>query len=67
MERFNKNVIGQRAQRVYHGWWILSVGTVITTVGSGHSSIVSVFFLPLSRELGLGRAALSFLFSLARI
>ena len=52
---------------IYYGWWILAAGSTITMVGSVHSSVVSVFFLPLTRELEIGRAALSLLFSLARL
>ena len=45
----------------------MAAGSTITMVGSVHSSVVSVFFLPLTRELEIGRAALSLLFSLARL
>ena len=60
-------LIRNRASSIYYGWWILAAGSAITMVGSVHSSVVSVFFLPLTRELGIGRAALSLLFSLARL
>lgn len=56
-----------RKKGIYYGWKVLAAGSAITTIGSIHSPVVSVFFLPLQRELELSRAALSFVFSLARI
>ena len=57
----------EKKKGVFYGWKVLAAGSAITTIGSVHSPVVSVFFLPLQRELELGRAALSFVFSLARI
>ncbi len=56
-----------RKKGIFYGWKVLAAGSAITTIGSIHSPVVSVFFLPLQRELDLSRAALSFIFSLARI
>ena len=67
MEHSSENDTQPRKKARYYGWRVITVGTAITAIGSVHSPVVSVFFLPLQRELQIGRAALSFLFSLARI
>ncbi len=54
--------------RVFHGWWILSFGCLINSVGTGiiyHS--FTVFFLPLKRDLGLTSAEISLLYGAARL
>lgn len=67
MEHSSGNETNLKGKARYYGWRVLTAGTAITAIGSVHSPVVSVFFLPLQRELQIGRAALSFLFSLARI
>jgi len=67
LEHSSGNDTTPRRKSRYYGWRVLTAGTAITAIGSVHSPVVSVFFLPLQRELQIGRAALSFLFSLARI
>ena len=70
MERESESpeaTVKPRKKGIYYGWKVLAAGSAITTIGSIHSPVVSVFFLPLQRELELSRAALSFVFSLARI
>ena len=67
MEHSRGNDTTPRRKSRYYGWRVLTAGTAISAIGSVHSPVVSVFFLPLQRELQIGRAALSFLFSLARI
>lgn len=54
--------------RVFYGWWIVSLGCLINSVGTGiiyHS--FSVFFLPLKRDLGLSSAEISLLYGAARL
>lgn len=49
-------VIGKR---VFYGWWIVALGSLINAVGVGiiyHS--FTVFFLPLKRDLGVSSAAI---------
>ena len=70
MERESESpdaAVKSRKKGIFYGWKVLAAGSAITTIGSIHSPVVSVFFLPLQRELELSRAALSFVFSLARI
>ncbi|MBI2539243.1 MAG: MFS transporter [Deltaproteobacteria bacterium] len=53
--------------RLYYGWRMVAVGSAIRILGGGlHLYGFTVFFLPLSRDLGLSRAATSLVFSLAR-
>ncbi len=52
---------------LYYGWRMLAVGSLMRIMGGGlHFYGFTVFFLPLSRDLGLSRAATSLVFSLAR-
>jgi MCP family monocarboxylic acid transporter-like MFS transporter 13 len=53
---------------VFYGWWILLLGALINGVGTGiiyHS--MSVFFLPLKRDLGVSSTAISLLYGAARL
>ncbi|MGH7770754.1 MAG: MFS transporter [Candidatus Binatia bacterium] len=52
---------------LFYGWRMIAVGSAIRILGGGfHLYGFTVFFLPLSQELGLSRAATSLAFSLAR-
>ncbi|HSR13358.1 MAG TPA: MFS transporter [Thermodesulfobacteriota bacterium] len=54
--------------RVFYGWWILLLGSVIIAVGSGifyHG--FTIFFLPLKRDLAVSSAAISLLYGAARL
>ncbi len=52
---------------LYYGWRMIAVGSVLRIFGGGlYFYGFSVFFLPLSQDLGLNRAATSLVFSLAR-
>ena len=54
--------------RVFYGWWILLLGSLINGIGVGmmyHS--FTVFFLPLKRDLGVSSAAVSLLYGSARL
>lgn len=56
------------AGRVFYGWWIVVLGSLINGVGVGiiyHS--FTVFFLPLKRDLGVSSAAISLLYGAARL
>ncbi len=53
--------------RLYYGWRMVAVGSAVRVLGGGlHLYGFTVFFLPLSQDLGLSRAATSLVFSLAR-
>ncbi|MDH4267033.1 MAG: MFS transporter, partial [Deltaproteobacteria bacterium] len=55
-------------KRVFYGWWIVALGSLINAVGVGiiyHS--FTVFFLPLKRDLEVSSAAISLLFGAARL
>ena len=54
--------------RIFYGWWIVILGSLINAVGSGilvHS--FTIFFLPLKRDLAVGSAAISLLYGAARL
>jgi len=54
--------------RFFYGWFVVSLAFIANTVPAGlYFFGFSVFFLPISRDLGLSRAATSLPFSLARI
>jgi MFS family permease len=56
-----------RLENIYFGWWMVAIGSAVRIVGGGlHYYGSSIFFLPVSQELGLSRAATSLVFSLAR-
>ena len=56
-----------RMDGMYYGWRMVAIGAIISCVGSVQTASLSVFFLPLQRELALSRAQLSFVFSLTRL
>lgn len=52
---------------LFYGWRMIAIGSVLRLLGGGlHFYGFTVFFLPLSQDLGLSRAATSLAFSLAR-
>ena len=52
---------------LFYGWRMVAVSGALRTLSSGlHSFGFTVFFLPLSKDLGLSRTAFSSVFSLAR-
>lgn len=56
-----------RLSDLYYGWRMIAVGSVLRILGGGlYFYGFSVFFLPLSQDLGLSRAATALVFSLAR-
>ncbi len=53
--------------RIFYGWRMVSLVSAIRVVGGGlHQYGFTVFFLPISQDLGLSRAATSLAFSLSR-
>ena len=61
------NQIFAKLAGLYLGWRMIAVGCAIRVLGGGlHAYGISVFFLPVTQELGLTRTATSLVFSLAR-
>lgn len=59
--------ITRQIKGLFYGWRMVAVGAVIRMLGGGfHLYGFTVFFLPITQELGLTRAATSLAFSLAR-
>ncbi len=53
-------------RRVYHGWWVVATSFVLNAVAAGFNFLgFAVFFLPITRDLQIGRAAASLPFSIA--
>lgn len=56
-----------KLSRLFYGWRMIAIGSALRVLGGGlYYYGFSVFFLPLSQDLGLNRAATSLVFSLAR-
>ncbi|MGH7798616.1 MAG: MFS transporter [Candidatus Binatia bacterium] len=56
-----------RLGKIYYGWWMVAIGSAVRVLAGGlHYYGSTLFFLPVSQELGLSRAATSLVFSLAR-
>ena len=57
-----------RRKKIFYGWWIVAAGTVLNTLSGGtYQSGFSVYFLPVTRDFGLSRAATSLAYGLARM
>jgi len=54
--------------RIFYGWWIVALGAVINVFGLGITyNSITVFFLPLKRDLGVSSALISLLYGAARL
>jgi MFS family permease len=54
--------------KVFYGWWIVAAGAVISALQDGTYWLgFSVYFLPVTRDFGLSRAATSLVYSLGRL
>ena len=52
---------------LFYGWRMVAAGCAMRMLGGGfHLYGFTIFFLPITNELGLSRAATSLVFSLAR-
>ncbi len=61
------NSLAQLFSRLFYGWRMVGAVSVIRILGGGlHGYGFTVFFLPVSQDLGLTRAQTSLAFSLAR-
>ena len=59
--------IRKRVAGLYYGWRMIGMVTALRVLGGGlHQYGFTVFFLPLTQDLGLTRASTSLAFSLAR-
>src|SRR5262245_51179027 len=62
-----KRKLLNRLSSLYYGWRMIGLVSAMRILGGGlHNYGFTVFFLPLSQDLGLSRAATSLAFSLAR-
>ena len=57
-----------RVKNVFYGWWIVAISFAVNSLGTGLYWLgFSVFFLPISRDLGINRTATSLPFTLRGI
>jgi sugar phosphate permease len=55
----------RRSRPIFYGWWNVAISSFSHILSGGlYSTGLSVYFLPISRDLGLTRAALSMAFTL---
>ncbi len=45
--------------RVFYGWWVVAAGSLVSGLSTLNTLGFTVFFIPLSKELGLSRAVTS--------
>jgi MFS family permease len=59
--------LSNQARGAFYGWRMVAAGSAMRMLGGGfHLYGFTIFFLPITNELGLSRAATSLVFSLAR-
>src|SRR5687767_3415321 len=57
--------LGNSHKRFFYGWWIVALAAGGNVLAGGlYVSGLSLYFLPLSRDLGMSRAAISLAYSL---
>ncbi|MBI2165922.1 MAG: MFS transporter [Chloroflexi bacterium] len=61
------SAVTMRSRRLFYGWWVTAASSLIAGLGSINLLGFSVFFLPLSQELGLSRAMTSLVHSTSRL
>ncbi len=55
-------------KKVFYGWWIVVAGSILNALSGGtYQTGFSVYFLPVTRDFGLSRAATSLAYGLARM
>jgi MFS family permease len=63
----NFNDLSHRLSNLYYGWRMIGIVSALRILGGGlHQYGFTVFFLPVTQDLGLTRASTSLAFSLAR-
>ena len=67
----NRTLLGRpvgKRPKIFYGWWIVGIGMVLDALRQGtFNTGFAVYFLPVQRDLGLSRAAISLVFSLGRL
>jgi len=62
------SVLHSIKSRIFYGWWIVILGSLIQGVEGGILyNCFTVFFLPLKRDFGVDSATISFLYGAARL
>jgi len=63
----NSHRLRKKVSNLYYGWRMIGLVSALRVLGGGlHQYGFTVFFLPVTQDLGLTRAATSLAFSLAR-
>jgi MFS family permease len=67
-ERLTANSGTRTPRKVFYGWWVVAAGAVISALQDGTYWLgFSVYFLPVTRDFGLSRAATSLVYGLGRL
>ena len=63
----NSHGVRKKVSNIYYGWRMIGLVSALRVLGGGlHQYGLTVFFLPVTQDLGLTRAATWLAFSLAR-
>src|SRR5438128_700010 len=63
-----KRRLSKSPGRIFYGWWIVTIGCILDAVKGGtYNTGMTLYFLPVLKELNLSRAATSLPFSLAKL
>ena len=55
-------------RKIFYGWWIVAITFTIEAIKGGlYTHAFTLYFLPVTRDLGLTRAATSLVSSLSRL
>ncbi|MBI2936376.1 MAG: MFS transporter [Chloroflexi bacterium] len=57
----------RKRPRIYYGWWVVVSTSIVMGLGSVNTLGFTVFFLPLSQELGVSRATFALVRSVSRL
>ena len=68
MTNANRRGLRIRPVNIFYGWWIVAIGTVVDALKHGtFNRGISFYVLPVSKDLGVGVAAISFAEMLGRL
>ena len=68
LQSLPSRIVGSLKGRIFYGWWIVILGSLIFAVGSGTLYYsFTIFFLPLKRDFAASSAAISLLYGCSRL